>query len=383
MAEKPRVLIVAGPDVDARIELMKLLSSEFTMEAAGSSAEIAPKFEKAGFPYYSYGMERTATPLSDFKTYKNLAELFARVRPDLVHTFDTKPCVWGRLAAASTGIPAVMGTITGLGALFTDTDLKTRIIRTLYTPLQKRACRVSQATIFYNHDDMNTFIRMGVVPQAKASVIPGSGVQTDRFSTDNFAPEERAKLRSEIGIQPDEIVVTMVTRVYRAKGVMEYVEAAERMKKTHPRVRFVLVGGLDNEVADRLNDTEAERMKQALTWLGSRKDVAALLSISHIGALPSYREGIPRVLLESASLGLPLITTDTPGCREVVRTGENGILIPPRSADALQKAIIEIADNPALRQKYGEASRQRALNEFAMPIIMEKNAQVYRRLLKR
>ncbi|MCX6380217.1 MAG: glycosyltransferase family 4 protein [Armatimonadetes bacterium] len=384
MADKPRVLIVAGPDVDARIELMKLLSSEFAMEAAGSSTEIAPKFEKAGFPYYAYGMERTATPLSDFKTRKNLEELFARVRPDLVHTFDTKPCVWGRLAAASVGIPAVMGTITGLGALFTDTDLKTRIIRTLYTPLQKRACRVSHATIFYNHDDMDAFIRMGVVSSATASVIPGSGVQTERFSTDKFAPEEQANLRKEIGIQTDEIVITMITRVFRAKGVMEYVEAAERMKKTYPKVRFVLVGGLDTEVADRLNETEVERMKQAITWLGSRKDVAALLSISHIGVLPTYyREGIPRVLLESASLGLPLITTDTPGCKEVVRTGENGILIPPRSVDALQKAIIEIADNPALRQKYGEASRQRALSEFALPIIAEKNAQVYRRLLKR
>lgn len=384
MADKPRVLIVAGPDVDARIELMKLLSSEFAMEAAGSSAEIAEKFAKAGFPYYSYGMERTATPLSDFKTRKNLEALFTKARPDLVHAFDTKPCVWGRLAAASAGVPAVMGTITGLGALFTDTDMKTRIIRTLYTPLQKRACRASNATVFYNHDDMEDFIRMGVVSRAAASVIPGSGVLTERFSADNFTTEEKAKLRAEIGVQPDEIVVTMITRIFRAKGVMEYVEVAERMKKTRPRVRFVLVGGLDTEVADRLNEAETERMKQALTWLGSRKDVAALLSVSHIGVLPTfYREGIPRVLLESASMGLPLVTTDTPGCKEVVKTGENGILIPPRSADALEKAIMEIADSPELMQKYGEASRRRALNEFALPIIAEKNAEVYRRLLKK
>ncbi len=384
MPDKPRVLIVAGPDVDARIELMKLLSSEFAMEAAGSSKEIAAKFEKTGFPYHYYEMERTATPLNDLKTRKNLEALLAKVRPDLVHTFDTKPCVWGRIAAAKVGIPAIMGTITGLGTLFTDTDIKTRIIRLLYTPLQKKACGVSHATVFYNHDDMDDFIRMGVVPPKTASVIPGSGVQTERFSVDKFTQEEQDKLRTEIGIQPDEIVVTMITRVFRAKGVMEYVETANRLKQTHPKVRLVLVGGLDTDVLDRLTDTEVEQMKQAVTWLGSRKDVAAILSISHIGVLPTYyREGIPRVLLESASFGLPLITTDTPGCKEVVKTGNNGILIPPRSVDALQKAIIEIADNPALRQLYGEASRQRALNEFALPIIAEKNAEVYRRLLKR
>lgn len=379
---KTRVVFVGTVDVDARIELMQSLSPHFEMSAIGSAEGLKSRFEQAGFSYHCVAMSRGANPVGDLISYRCLIRLFRSLRPDVAHTFDTKPCVWGRLAARTAGVRVVVGSITGLGALYVDSDIRTRLIRAVYEPLQRLACHRSDMTIFYNRDDAGEFAEAGIVPPDRSAIVPGSGIRTDQFSQENISPEKRSRVKEEAGLRNGELVVTMIARVCKSKGVLEFARAADLVSSWNPRVRFLLVGPEDRDVMDKLSAEEKTKVRNSVTCLGERKDIAAILAVTDICALPSYyREGIPRVLIEAASMSLPLITTDAPGCREVVHDGLNGILIRPRDAESLAQAVKQMAADEGLRRRYGSASRQRAVNEFDISIIAERVTGIYRSCL--
>jgi len=381
---KPIVLIMGGPDVDLRLELMGRLREEFEMVAAGTAPALASRFAAAGFDYRYYPLHRTVHPLSDLVSITSILRLCRALRPDVVHTFDAKPGVWGRLAARWAGVPAVVGTIPGLGSLYTNERFSTRLTRTFYEPLQRWACRVSDLTIFQNRDDRRQFVAAKVVAESKTMIIPGSGIPTDRYAPEQVPGSARAALRDELGIGSGETLVTMVSRVIRTKGVLEFMAAAEAVRRRHPNTRFLLVGPSDDESLERLTASEVDKLKAAVTWPGPRRDIPAVLAISDVFVLPSaYREGIPRVLLEAASMELPIVTTDSPGCNEVVEDGLNGFLVRARDAGALERAILRLIEEPDLRRKFGRISRQRAVEFFDLSIIAEQTRSVYRSLLSR
>jgi glycosyltransferase involved in cell wall biosynthesis len=384
MLSLPKVLLVGGPDVDARLELMHRLKGAFNIGALGSLPTLHDRFLAEGFHYSAYHLSRQVNPLSDLLTVGQLVSFLRKLEPQIVHTFDTKPGVWGRLAARLAGVPIVIGTITGLGSLYASDSLKTRLIRLVYQRLQTLACRLSDLTIFQNHDDARQFIGAGVVSEQKTKVILGSGVATDVFTPARVSDAEQAQLRGELGIQPDEIVVTMVSRVMRSKGVLEFMAAALDVRPGYPHVRFLLIGPEDDENLDRLSGAEITQLKQAVTWPGPRRDIPAVLAVSDVFVLPSaYREGIPRVLLEAASMGLPIITTGSPGCNEVVGDGANGFLVPVGDQAALSQAILCLIEQPELRQRFGQVSRQRAVERFDLSVIAAQTRSVYRQLLAR
>ncbi len=381
---KPTILLMGGPDVDLRLPLMEHLRSEFEMVAAGTASELQGRFSAAGFRYHVVPLHRTVNPLADLVSIGSIRRLCRTLQPDIVHTFDAKPGVWGRLAARWAGVPVVIGTIPGLGSLYTNDRFSTRLIRSIYQPLQRWACHVSDLTIFQNRDDARQFVAAGVVAEEKTTIIPGSGVSTGLYSRDRVSAAARLDVARELGIGPEEIVVTMVSRVIRTKGVLEFMAAAREMRERSLPVRFLLIGPSDDESLERLDAAELERLKQVVTWPGPRRDIPAVLAVSDISVLPSaYREGIPRVLLEAASMGLPLVTTDSPGCNEVVEDGVNGFLVPPRDAAALGRAILRLVEEPELRRRFGEASRRRAVERFDLSLIVEQTRSVYRRLLAR
>lgn len=381
MDAKPKVLFIGGPDVDARLDLMHRLKNQFDLSAVGSEATLYPKFAAAGFQYRWYRLSRRANPIDDLHGLLQLMAILKETRPDIVHTFATKPSVWGRFAAYLVGVPVIVGTLPGLGSLYANPTLATRAMRTLYQPLQKLACHLSDLTIFQNHDDARQFIETGVVSPQKTTTILGSGVATQIFHSDQVSPEARSTLRKELGILPDDIVVTMVSRVLRAKGVLEFMAAAQTVGATHNKVRFLLVGPEDHGVG-RLKPDELARLKATVTWPGPRPDIPTVLACSDIFVLPSaYREGIPRVLLEAASMGLPIITTDSPGCNEVVSHGVNGFLVPVLNVTALSAAILTLVEQPALRAQFGRRSRQRAVERFDLALIASQTSHAYQQLL--
>ncbi len=205
---RPRVCLVGGPDIDARIDLMRRLDEDFDVFAVGTSDRLGDVFRAAGFTYHRYPMTRGASPLRDAWAFAQLVRIFRRERPTIVHTFDTKPGVWGRLAARVAGVPIVIGTLPGLGSLYSSSGRFTRTIRLVYEPLQGLASRHADLTVFQNAQDADDFVERGVVAAERATVIAGSGVRTDVFTpaARHTAPESRAKL----GLAPDALVVTMI-----------------------------------------------------------------------------------------------------------------------------------------------------------------------------
>jgi glycosyltransferase involved in cell wall biosynthesis len=382
MSSLPKILLVGGPDVDARLELMRSLSSYFEIGALGSLPNLHEKFVREGFGYDSYILNRGANPLKDLKTLLQLISIFRKFKPQIVHTFDTKPCVWGRLAARLAGVPVVVGTLPGLGSLYVDESLGSRIVRYIYQGLQRLTCRVSDLTIFQNQDDAQQFMKSGIVASQKTRVILGSGINTNLFSAAQVNETTKIRLKAELKIQSDEIVITMISRIIRTKGVLDFMQSALEMHKSNPRLHFLLVGEEDKESIDRLSAEEICHLKQAVNWSGPRNDIPAILAITDIFVLPStYREGIPRVLLEAASMELPIITTNSPGCKEVVENEMNGFLIPAHSTSTLSSAIRRLVEAPELRHRFGQVSRQRAVHEFDISVISGQIRDVYQHFI--
>jgi glycosyltransferase involved in cell wall biosynthesis len=377
---RPRVLLVGGPDVDARIDLMRSLEHDFEVSALGTDPLLASTFAASGFRYRHYRMSRGVNPIMDASGLWQLVRIFRMEAPDIVHTFDTKPGVWGRLAARIARVPVVIGTLPGLGSLYATPGRRGKLVRLAYQPLQTLACRLADRTIFQNGDDAREFQKRRVVARRKTVVIGGSGVRTDvlRPQTDPAT----AEYRSELGLPEHGLIVLTVTRVLRSKGVLELARAAREVRLQDPSIRFVLAGPADDQSMDALTAGELDELRDALTWIGPRRDVQRLLALADVFVFPSfYREGIPRALLEAASMALPLIAADVAGSREVVEHGVNGLLIAPRDAHAIAEAVLRLAREPDLRARFGMQARTRAIAEFDLAAIAARTASLYHELL--
>jgi glycosyltransferase involved in cell wall biosynthesis len=358
---------------------MEALGRDFDVCALGTEPALAGSFARKGLRYRTYRMSRGASPLGDLYSLWRLVRIFREERPAVVHTFDSKPGIWGRLAAKLSGVPVVVGTLPGLGSLYAAPSWKGRLVRLVYQPLQTLACHAADLTTFQNEDDAREFERRRVVPAARAAVIPGSGVQTAVFAP--AAPEAAAELRTGIGLDGD-IVALMITRLVRSKGVLEFAAAAKAARSANPAVTFLLVGPEDADSLDAMTPEELDDVRDSVTWLGQRDDVRDVLAAADIFVFPSfYREGVPRVLLEAASMGLPLVAADVPGSRDVVEDGVNGFLVPPRDATAIAEAVLRLAAAPELRQRFGANSRERALARFDLTHVAARIEAVYRDLL--
>jgi glycosyltransferase involved in cell wall biosynthesis len=382
IGKKPRVLIIGGPDVDARIPLIKQMQGQFRFLVAGSQDQPAEPFRNAGIEFWSYPMRRSANPVADLKMLVSLIRLIRAANVDIVHTFDTKPSVWGRLAARIANVRVIVGTLPGLGSLYSHNTLGTRLIRSIYQPVQKLACHQSDLTIFQNSADAEHFIRAGVVPNPRVAILPGSGVETQYYDPDRYKNGRRKQLRTELGLNDVDFTITMISRMIRSKGVLEFSRVAQMVSEQHPETKFLLVGPSDPQSVDALTEREIKQVKKSVIWLGVRKDVPHLLSISDLFAFPTYyHEGIPRVLLEAASMGLPIIATQSPGCDEIVEHNTNGFLVPKQDTKAFSNAVSTLIVNPSMCRRFGHVSRQRAVHKFDLSIIAEKTTSIYQHLL--
>jgi glycosyltransferase involved in cell wall biosynthesis len=378
----PRVLIVGSEDVHARIPLLRGLAGDCTPAAAGSSRALAPRFAAAGFPYFYYPLSRGLGPFTDLCALAALWRLMRRWRPQVVHAFDTKPGVYACLAARLAGVRAVIGTVTGLGSLYAKDGPP--VVRAVYERLQRLASRHADRTVFQNRDDRDCFVARRVVPAAKATIIAGSGVDTNHLDPARFSAAGRLQVRASLGVPADALLVTLVSRLIRSKGVEDFVAAAAQVRQRFPDAHFLLVGAADRDSVHAFRSEELARFAEVVHCVGPRPDVPTVLAASDLFVLPSYlREGIPRVLLEAASMGLPIVTTNTPGCADVVEDGVNGLLVPARAPAALAEAIGHLLGSAELRRRFGQHSRKRARDEFDLAVVTEQTRSLYAELLAR
>jgi glycosyltransferase involved in cell wall biosynthesis len=379
--------MIGTDDVHMRIELMQHLRDEFTLAAAGTSPALGHRFAAAGFQYFVYPLPRGTSPARDVCAFAALLRLLRRFRPGVVHSFDSKPCVYGRLASRLAGVAVVIGTIPGLGSLYVQEasrpdGLARRLVRRLYEGMQKLASHSADLTIFQNQIDAVEFLGKGIVPREKLTIVPGSGVRTDLFDPARVSADQRRQARASLGVPEGALLVTMISRVIRTKGVLEYAAAAAAVRRRHPEAHFLLVGPADDRSLDRLSPAERAELVGAVNWPGPRSDVAQVLAASDVFVLPTfYREGIPRALLEAASMGLPLVSTRSPGCTEVVEDGVNGYLVPVRDPTALAAAVARLVADPGARARFGAESRRRAVARFDLSAVGGRIRSIYRDLL--
>jgi glycosyltransferase involved in cell wall biosynthesis len=316
---------------------------------------------------------RSLNPLREASLVWQLRRIFRNEAPHLAHGFTLKCAVYGSLAARLAGVPARVNAVAGMGYVFTSDDLQARLLRPLVRTLLRLALGGRNARlILQNPDDVALFERAGLVDPAQVRLIPGSGVDCDRFSP---APPGRAGAES----QSRGLRVLLPSRLLWDKGVAEFVEAARRLRAGGRPVACLLAGAPDpgNPAAVPEATVRAWADEGAVEWLGHVDDMAALFRSVDVVVLPSYREGLPKGLIEAGASGCALVTTDVPGCREVVRDSRDGLLVPARDAAALADAIARLQDDPALRRRLAGAARARALEAFDERLVIAATLSVY------
>jgi glycosyltransferase involved in cell wall biosynthesis len=302
---------------------------------------------------------RAWDPKADLRAFAELVAIFKRERFDLVHTHNPKPGVLGRVAARLAGVPCVLNTVHGLYA--TPEDRLRRRLPVLTA--EWVSARFSDLELYQSEEDGAWARRLGIARRGHWAHL-GNGIDLSAFSLD-VAREERARgLRAALGIAEDDVVVGTVGRMGREKGCRELFEAARRVRALQPSVRFVVVGERDEDKADAISAEEVREAGDDVIFTGWRKDIPDLLALMDVFVLPSWREGLPRAAIEAAATGLPLVLTDIRGCREVVRDGCEGFLVPPRDTDALVTAILRLGTDEDRRVEMGKAARARAEERF-------------------
>ncbi|MEW8498984.1 MAG: glycosyltransferase family 4 protein [Candidatus Thiodiazotropha taylori] len=340
----------------------------YKVAVATPTSDAVGQVEAEGFRHYAVPLSRGgANPLAEIKTILGLYRLYKALQPTLVHHVTIKPVLYGTLAARLAGVSAVVNAISGLGFVF--------LARGWFSSLARVAVLNSYRWLFsrdrlwvivQNNDDYHYLLDEGCLSQEKIELIRGSGVDLSQFI---MTPEH------------DQVpLVVLPARMLWDKGVGEFVAAAQKLHAMGVKARFALVGGIDPSNPKSVPAKKlAEWARESdVAWWGNRQDMSAVFRRANIICLPSYREGLPKVLLEAVASGRAIVTTDVPGCREVVIDGENGLLVPARQSEPLADALERLINLQALRQSMGERGRQMAEAEFSIEQVIEQHMSIYR-----
>lgn len=319
---------------------------------------------EAGLTLVPFEMARSGmNPLSEFFVIVRLARLYQMLKPDIVHHVAMKPVLYGSLAAKIVGVPRVVNALAGMGWLFTATRGFALIVKPVVRGLMRVLLRRG-VVLVQNPDDAAMFLSLGL-PSGNICRIAGSGVDLSVYIP---VPERD-------GVP----VVVLPARLLWDKGVGEFVEAARMLRADGVAARFVLAGEPDeaNPASISAEQVDAWVREGCVECRGWIEDMPRLFAEAHVVCLPSYREGLPKALIEASAAGKPIVTTDVPGCREVVRHEDNGFLVPVRDAESLAKALSQLILNPALRKTMGARARERAEAEFGLERIIGQTLALY------
>lgn len=345
--------------------------SGYEVHVATMDGPAVTEIRGLGFVHHVVPMTRSGRkPLEELQSLAALWRLFRRVKPDLVHAVTIKPVLYGGIAARAAGVPAYVAAVSGLGFIFMRKENGVDPLRLAATALYRLALgHRNSRVVFQNRSDRDELRRAGAVQPGQVVMIRGSGVDLNAYTP---APE------------PDgPPVALMVSRLLTDKGVREFVEAA-RLTAGHPSgLRWVLAGAPDpgNPASISKEDFGRWQAQGVVTCLGERRDIAELYRNAHIAVLPSYREGLPRSLVEAAACGRAVVTTDVPGCRDAIEPGLTGVLVPVRDARALADAVVCLAEDATRRREMGAAGRRLAEEAFDINKVVQAHLDIYSQLL--
>lgn len=338
-----------------------------------TSDHYVKQIEMLGFKFFDTKIRRDAiNPLEALWNLIDVFSIYKRIRPDVVFHLGAKAIFLGSVSAKLLGKQvSIVNAPIGLGHLFICKTVKARILRNIVTFLYKLLLNTKKSKVIVeNQDDINFFISLGAVKKENIFLIPGAGIDT-KF----FIPSEKIS-------HPKDCTIIMVARLIKEKGIYEFIASAEMSFKERLPIKFIVVGSPDPNNPSSLTREEYEDLQKnpAVKCVGFTENVLQLLQQAEIACLPSYREGLPRSLIEACSCGLPIITTDTVGCRDVV-INDNGLIVPVADKEALFNAIKTLAFSERLRKKMGMNSRNLAVQRFEVNKISEQTYQVVESLL--
>ncbi|MDQ2151016.1 glycosyltransferase family 4 protein [Alcaligenaceae bacterium C4P045] len=340
----------------------------YTVHVATMGGESVAQIEALGMTHHDVPMTRSGKqPLQELGTIVALRRLFKQVQPDVVHLVTIKPVLYGGIAARLAGVPGMVAAISGLGFIFMQGGTRARIVRAIVARLYRLALgHPNSRVIFQNQSDRGMLAQLGAIRNDQVVMIRGAGVDLSDFAAAPPPPSPP-------------VVVTMAARLLIDKGVREYVEAARVLRERGVPVRMQLAGNPDPGNPASITDDEvaAWRAQGDVECLGERDDIPALYAESHIVALPSYREGLPKALLEAAAAGRAVVTTDVPGCRDAIEPDVTGVLVPVKDAASLADSIGQLAQDETLRTSMGLAGRALAEQAFDVREVAGKHVHVY------
>lgn len=361
----------AGFFLSHRLPLARAAAAAGWQVAVATRADAcAAEIEAAGLAFHAVPIQRFGLkPAGELRTALAVARLCRRLEPDLLHCVTLKAAVPGLLGARLGGVPAVVLAITGSGRTYSDGGPLWRLLQRAIPRYLAGLAGARTRLLLQNPDDLRAFVARGF-PESRTALIRGSGVDLSAFAA---SPEPAGPM-----------TVLLASRLIAKKGVATYVEAARRAGAERPGLRFLLAGAPDPGNPDAIPEAtlRAWHEEGVVEWLGRRDDMAALMAGCHVVCLPSqYGEGVPKCLIEGAAAGRSLVATDVPGCREVCRDGETGLLVPPGDAGALAGAFLRLAADPALRARLGAGARAVAEAEFGLEAVNERTLALYDSLL--
>jgi glycosyltransferase involved in cell wall biosynthesis len=328
--------------------------------------------QSLGLKVHSINLERGS--INFFQTFKLLIDLkneLKSIQPDIVHLVTIKPVLIGGLASILAKVPSIVYAISGLGFIFTNSMLKAKILRLGIIPLYRLALNAKHKTVIVqNLDDLRILRQYVSIPESQTVLIPGSGVDLQQFD-----------------VQPLPLInkiVLMACRLLADKGVYEFHQSVLLLKEKYPNVRFVLVGGVDPDNPASLTEQELNEWvtNNDLEWWGHQTNMSKVLSQATIVVLSSYREGMPKVLLEAQALGRPIVTTDVPGCREAIENGKTGFLVKVKDAKSLADAIEKLINNDELCLEFSHNARVLAEQKFDIKQVVNTHMHIYDKLVQ-
>jgi glycosyltransferase involved in cell wall biosynthesis len=371
---------MGGEDVHSRIEIAKkFMDIGFSVKILGT--EDKNIFSKNKIEYIKYNFNREFGVLNDLKTLLSLREILKKFpNRTIVHAFDTKPTIFLPLSSIGLDNIKVVRTITGMGRVFTDNTIKNRILRAIYNQIQLILRPFVDFTIFQNIDDAKYFYKHHLVSKKKSQVIKSSGIDIEKFNTKVDILKVRELIR-ELDIDVKKRTFILISRMVKQKGILDYLEACKICYEEGFYYNFLLVGQLDTDKSITLEDIQ--KYKKYVKYLGRREDIRELLTISDVFVLPTYyREGVPRVLLEASVIGLGLIATDMPGCRDVVVDEYNGKLVNPKDPKDLSSKMIYLAEDRERLRRFKQNSKLK-VQEFTLDRVATSYANIYKSILNK
>ena len=323
-------------------------------------------FKKVGFN------RKSMNPLYELKILIEIYFIYRFFKPEIVHHIAAKPIIYGSICARLNNIKSVINAPTGLGYVFSSNSIKALILRPIVTYLYKLSLNSHKGkghrnkVIFENYDDFEFFLKMKAICRQDSCVIRGAGVEINHDLIKQKIVNKKP-------------VVTFLARMLKDKGIFEFISAVKKLKMKNIEATFLLAGDVDPKNPSSINISYLKRWdkEKIITWLGWVEDVKELLRKTDILCLPSYREGLPKALLEGAAMGIPIVTTNAVGCRDVVQNGLNGFLVPIKDDEKLSEALEKLILNKQLRKKMGDAGLKVIKDNFESSIIISQTLKIY------